>query len=720
MKLCSAIGIALFCAIPLAAANLPAPAVTSISPASGPIEGGERVIIRGTYFQNGATVTVGNSALTDVVVESSGKITGITTSRMRGTVNVVVTNPNGASARLVKAFTYTDGTCCEYPSFTTNALTGASTQPPPSVAAGAFGGVSNGIVAPALDFISFYPGNRTSQFAPVQTFPSDANISATEVLDIDGDSLEDIALAALGGDIRTLLGGGSSPLAQSIVTASSAFAFALDSGDFDGNGAPDFVIPDHETGYVNVAFGLVGGARSSTSSFAVTAAPSGVTTGDFNNDSWLDIAVSEDEAGTVTIMLGDGAGGFEIGAPISAGIPPAEVMGLAAGYLDGDEILDLAVSTGVILLGHGDGTFTAGSVLPVGGGRHVAISDFNRDGNRDVAIDTPLTAVHVLLGDGAGGFVRAQTIDAVPGLYDAFTAFDIEGDGLVDLAIGGSPVVAANGVAVCPTITLSPSTLSGATAGQPYTPVTFTQSGGQGVTTYTLSGTLPSGMGFAGGTLSGTPIQTGDFPITVTVVDANGCSATSSYTLTVTGSCPSNFVATALSAGEVSLSWSGVANATSYQIWRSELGQGAAHVASSNTTSHDDVVASGKTYFYYVRAVFGQQTGCASNFDIATTIVFEDPVLTAGVTPVKAQHVTELRTAVNAVRAAAGFPAYEFTPIAPGSKIKTVYVHELRGALAPARASLGLPVIAFTDHPLTARVTPVRAVHLTELREGVN
>ena len=67
---------------------------------------------------------------------------------------------------------------------------------------------------------------------------------------------------------------------------------------------------------------------------------------------------------------------------------------------------------------------------------------------------------------------------------------------------------------------------------------TFTQTG---VGTHTPAvftvntGTLPSGLALAtNGTLSGTPTQTGNFPITVKVTDANGCTGiSSSYALSV-------------------------------------------------------------------------------------------------------------------------------------------------------------------------------------------
>lgn len=97
------------------------------------------------------------------------------------------------------------------------------------------------------------------------------------------------------------------------------------------------------------------------------------------------------------------------------------------------------------------------------------------------------------------------------------------------------------------TITIAPPVLaitpSGATLNSPYGSVfsqSFSASGGTGPYAYSLSGALPSGLTFtaATGVLSGTPTQTGTFPITVSVTDATTgagapYAASRNYTLTV-------------------------------------------------------------------------------------------------------------------------------------------------------------------------------------------
>jgi hypothetical protein len=83
-----------------------APTVTSVSPTTGRTIGGTQVTLTGTNFVSGATVTFGGAAATSVVVVSSSQITANTPPHKPGSVNVVVTSPNGQSGTLAAGFTY--------------------------------------------------------------------------------------------------------------------------------------------------------------------------------------------------------------------------------------------------------------------------------------------------------------------------------------------------------------------------------------------------------------------------------------------------------------------------------------------------------------------------------------------------------------------------------------------------------------------------------------
>jgi hypothetical protein len=104
------------------------------------------------------------------------------------------------------------------------------------------------------------------------------------------------------------------------------------------------------------------------------------------------------------------------------------------------------------------------------------------------------------------------------------------------------------------------------------------------------------------------------------------------------------------------------------------------------------------------------------------TPVFTNDPLVAGVTEVKAIHLTELRAAVNQARARAGLAAATWTDanLQPSvTLIKAVHIQELRARLDEARAALGLAAASYTDPTLTVGVTTVRAAHVQELRERV-
>ena len=188
---------------------------------------------------------------------------------------------------------------------------------------------------------------------------------------------------------------------------------------------------------------------------------------------------------------------------------------------------------------------------------------------------------------------------------------------------------------------------------------------------------------------------------------------------------PANFTATATAATTINLSWTasvGATASTQYQIARASASSPFVTIHTTSATSFADTVAAGSAYVYKVRAIDATAGNSVySSPDAAATFFFTDDPLLGHVTRIKAVHVTEMRQAVNAIRAAAGLPPATYTdPALPSaSNVKAVHLRELRTALNQARTPLGLSSLLFTDPTLTAGATPVRAAHLTELRNGV-
>lgn len=99
---------------------------------------------------------------------------------------------------------------------------------------------------------------------------------------------------------------------------------------------------------------------------------------------------------------------------------------------------------------------------------------------------------------------------------------------------------------------------------------------------------------------------------------------------------------------------------------------------------------------------------------------FTDDPLVVGVTTFKGIYITELRTAVNQLRARAGLAAASWTDAEPaGNLIKAVYISELRARLDEARSALGLSNPAYTDPTLSVGSTTIKAAHVQELRDRV-
>jgi hypothetical protein len=106
-------------------------------------------------------------------------------------------------------------------------------------------------------------------------------------------------------------------------------------------------------------------------------------------------------------------------------------------------------------------------------------------------------------------------------------------------------------------------------------------------------------------------------------------------------------------------------------------------------------------------------------FWIDTNSEFTDATLTAGVTPIKAIHITELRTRVAALRAGRGLSVYSFTDptLTSAIQVKAVHIVELRAALADVYQSLQQTAPTYTDNSLSG--VAVKAVHVQELRSAV-
>lgn len=217
----------------------------------------------------------------------------------------------------------------------------------------------------------------------------------------------------------------------------------------------------------------------------------------------------------------------------------------------------------------------------------------------------------------------------------------------------------------------------------------------------------------------------GDGTVTYTV-SANPGFAPRNGTITVGGAAftvfqagvtPASLVATATSPTSVSLTWTFAGAADHFEVWRT-AGSGLTLVGSPSTASFTDTTAAANAgYVYMVRAVAaGGSTSEYSAPDFTHTFSLTDPVLGAGMR-IRAAHVTQLRTAVNAIRAAAGVAPAAFTDPSLQSVVpKRAHITELRDAINALRTALALPPASFSSLPVKDRI---RATTTEELRAAI-
>lgn len=218
-----------------------------------------------------------------------------------------------------------------------------------------------------------------------------------------------------------------------------ATPFQITSADFNNDGKMDVAVTNNNVKTVSVLLGNGGGEFASPRSFPVAQFPWFIATGDFNNDGKLDIAVSTTTGTTVGILAGDGAGNFVTLASIEFGSNPRKI---ATGDFNGDDNLDIAVTlpdaAGIgIALGNGFGGFAIPLNVSAGANLvYVGTGDFNGDNRADlISANSTVGTVSLFSGNGDGTFASPAAFALGSPNPNHIAISDYNNDNKLDLAV---------------------------------------------------------------------------------------------------------------------------------------------------------------------------------------------------------------------------------------------------------------------------------------------
>lgn len=216
------------------------------------------------------------------------------------------------------------------------------------------------------------------------------------------------------------------------------------SGDFNQDGYLDLAVTGETTGVVSVLINKGNGTFNTRVDYNLNATYGyNCTTGNINGDAFPDLIVAVYAAGGVTsannVFINSGTGTFPTRADYI--VASSGMTDVKLADFNGDSILDM-VSVGYtaaafyIRLGVGDGTFGASTSYAAGtGALSLVTGDFNGDGNLDaVTANYGTTTVSVIRGNGDGTFMAKvdYTVGTTP---FNLAATDFNGDSILDIAV---------------------------------------------------------------------------------------------------------------------------------------------------------------------------------------------------------------------------------------------------------------------------------------------
>ena len=258
-----------------------------------------------------------------------------------------------------------------------------------------------------------------------------------------GYGLIESTLLNIGQALGFAAGDGSFASVQQISTGALTVG-EITSGDINSDGVADIVAYNSTTGLAHIHLGNGDGTFLFSSATVAGPALSGSnpTLIDINGDGKLDLVAG---GSRFTVALGNGDGTFAVARSISSANNFS--MNYSLGDFNGDGFLDAAGVVGGtsnigVILGNGDGTFKAQTLLTNSANiNSIVVADFNNDGLADIfASDSAISNSGFIRISNSDGSFKISTIN-LGTVLGQIQSYDVNNDGFNDIlgvnALGG-------------------------------------------------------------------------------------------------------------------------------------------------------------------------------------------------------------------------------------------------------------------------------------------